>query len=31
MSVVDVKTSAVKAWVTQMITDEVGVPTIQKA
>jgi len=27
-SVVDVKTSAVKAWVTQMITDEVGVPTI---
>jgi integrase len=26
--VVDVKTSAVKAWVTQMITDEIGVPTI---
>jgi integrase len=28
MSVVDVKTSAVKAWVTQMISDEVGVATI---
>src|SRR6185312_11134950 len=30
-SVVDVKTSAVKAWVTQMITDEIGVPTIIQA
>jgi len=29
--VVDVKTSAVKAWVTQMITDEIGVPTIIQA
>src|SRR6478609_5231345 len=28
VSVVDVKTSAVKAWVTQMITDEMGTPTI---
>jgi integrase len=27
-SVVDVKTSAVKTWVTKMITDEVGVPMI---
>ncbi len=30
MSVVDVKTSAVKAWVTQMITEETGTPTIHK-
>jgi integrase len=30
-SVVDVKTSAVKAWVTQMITDDIGVPTIIQA
>jgi hypothetical protein len=28
VSVVDVKTSAVKAWVTQMIADKVGVPMI---
>jgi integrase len=30
-SVVDVKTSAVKAWITQMMADEVGVPTMVHA
>ena len=28
VSVVDVKSSAIKAWVTQMVADEMGVPTI---
>jgi integrase len=31
VAVVDVKTSAVQAWVKKMIDDEVGVPTIHKA
>ena len=31
VSVVDVKTSAVKAWVAKMVADEVGVPTIKHA
>jgi integrase len=28
LSVIDVKTSAVKTWVTQMVADEIGVPTM---
>jgi hypothetical protein len=28
LSVIDVKTSAIKAWVTKMVADEVGVPMI---
>jgi site-specific recombinase XerD len=29
--VVDVKTSALRAWVTAMLADKVGVPTVHKA
>jgi hypothetical protein len=31
IAVVDVKTSAIKAWVASMVTDEVGAPTIENA
>jgi integrase len=31
VSVVDVKTGAIRAWVARMVADEVGVPTIHKA
>jgi hypothetical protein len=31
MAVVDVKTSAIKAWVAKMAADEVGAPTIENA
>jgi integrase len=31
MSVVDVKTSAIRAWIAKMIGDEVGVPTVHKS
>jgi integrase len=31
VAVVDVKTSAIRAWVAKMVVDEVGVPTIENA
>jgi integrase len=31
VAVVDVKTAAVRAWVSKMVTDEVGAPTIENA
>jgi hypothetical protein len=31
VAVVDVKTSAIRAWVAKMVTDEVGAPTIENA
>jgi len=31
VSVVDVKTARIRAWVVKMVADEVGVPTIHKA
>jgi hypothetical protein len=31
VAVVDVKTSAIRAWVSKMVTDEVGAATIENA